>query len=57
MQSSAAIERQGGSVYMSRGSAELTNARREEIVSACEKLYQTMSFKDPCRNNSYIMLA
>ena len=42
---------------MSRGSAELTNARREEIVSACEKLYQTMSFKDPCRNNLYIMLA
>ena len=30
---------------MSRGSAELTNARREEIVSACEKLYQTMSLK------------
>lgn len=31
---------------MPRGSAELTNARREEIISACEKLYQTMSFKE-----------
>ena len=31
---------------MPRGSAELTNARREEIISACEKLYQIMSFKE-----------
>ena len=31
---------------MPKGSPELTSARREEIVSACEKLYQTMSFKD-----------
>ena len=31
---------------MPRGSAELTNARREEIISACEQLYQTMSFKE-----------
>ena len=31
---------------MPRSSAELTNARREEIISACEKLYQTMSFKE-----------
>lgn len=31
---------------MPRGSAELTNVRREEIISACEKLYQTMSFKE-----------
>ena len=31
---------------MPRGSAELTNARREEIVSACEKLYETMSFRE-----------
>ena len=31
---------------MPKGSAELTNARREEIISACEKLYQTMSFKE-----------
>lgn len=36
----------GGSVTMPKGSAELTNARREEIISACEKLYQTMSFKE-----------
>ena len=35
-----------GSGDMPRGSAELTNARREEIISACEKLYQTMSFKE-----------
>ena len=31
---------------MPRGSAELTNARREEIVNACKELYQTMSFKE-----------
>ena len=31
---------------MPKGSAELTNARREEIISACEKLYQTRSFKE-----------
>jgi len=31
---------------MPKGSAELTNARREEIISACEKLYQTMSFRE-----------
>ena len=31
---------------MPRGSAELTNARREEIISACAQLYQTMSFKE-----------
>ena len=31
---------------MPKGSMELTNARREEIISACEKLYQTMSFKE-----------
>lgn len=30
---------------MPRGSVELTNARRDEIIAACEKLYQTMSFK------------
>ncbi len=28
------------------GSIEHTNARKEEIINACEKLYQTMSFKD-----------
>jgi AcrR family transcriptional regulator len=31
---------------MPKGSVELANARREEIISACEKLYQTMSFKE-----------
>ncbi len=31
---------------MPKGSPELTAARKEEIVNACEKLYQTMSFKD-----------
>lgn len=31
---------------MPRGSAELTNARREEIISACKELYKTMSFKE-----------
>lgn len=31
---------------MPKGSPELTAERREEIISACEKLYQTMSFKD-----------
>ena len=31
---------------MPKGSAELTNARREEIISACEKLYETMSFRE-----------
>lgn len=31
---------------MPAGSTERTNARKEEIINACEKLYQTMSFKD-----------
>ncbi len=31
---------------MPKGSLELTEARREEIINACEKLYQTMSFKE-----------
>ena len=31
---------------MPKGSPELTAARKEEIISACEKLYKTMSFKD-----------
>ena len=31
---------------MPAGSTEKTNARKEEIINACEKLYQTMSFKD-----------
>ena len=31
---------------MPKGSPELTNARREEIISACKTLYKEMSFKD-----------
>lgn len=31
---------------MPAGSTERTNARKEEIINACEKLYQTMNFKD-----------
>ena len=31
---------------MPKGSPELTNARKEEIIAACEMLYETMSFKD-----------
>lgn len=31
---------------MPKGSPELTNARKEEIINACEKLYQTKSFKE-----------
>ena len=31
---------------MPKGSPERTAARKEEIISACEKLYQIMSFKD-----------
>ncbi len=31
---------------MPKGSPELTASRKEEIINACEKLYQTMSFKD-----------
>lgn len=27
-------------------SEERTNARKEEIINACEMLYQTMNFKD-----------
>lgn len=31
---------------MPAGTIERTNARKEEIINACEKLYQIMSFKD-----------
>lgn len=31
---------------MPKGSAELTRARKDEIISACRRLYETMSFKD-----------
>jgi AcrR family transcriptional regulator len=33
-------------MQMPKGSAELTRARKEEIVAACRKLYETMSFKE-----------
>ena len=33
-------------VKMPKGSPELTRARREEIINACEKLYEVMSFKE-----------
>ena len=31
---------------MPKGSPELTSARREEIITACRKLYETKSFKE-----------
>ena len=31
---------------MPKGSAAVTRGRRDEIINACEKLYETMSFKD-----------
>lgn len=31
---------------MPKGSEELTVARKEEIITACAKLYKTMSFKE-----------
>lgn len=31
---------------MPKGSKELTEARREEIIAACTQLYKTMNFKD-----------
>ena len=31
---------------MPRGSEELTNARKEEIIHACARLYETMSFRE-----------
>ncbi len=31
---------------MPKGSPERTSARKEEIVKACEQLYQTMSFRE-----------
>lgn len=31
---------------MPKGSEELTNARKEEIINACAKLYETHSFKE-----------
>lgn len=31
---------------MPKGSPELTNSRRDEIINACANLYETMNFKD-----------
>ena len=31
---------------MPKGSPELTSARKEEIIAACRKLYETMSFRE-----------
>ena len=31
---------------MPKGSEELTNSRKEEIINACAELYETMGFKD-----------
>ena len=31
---------------MPKGSEELTNARKDEIINACAALYETMSFKE-----------
>ena len=31
---------------MPKGSPELTNSRKQEIINACEKFYQTKSFKE-----------
>lgn len=42
---SECLLRRGWSI-LSKGSSELTNARKEEIIAACETLYQTMGFKD-----------
>lgn len=36
---------------MPKGSPELTNARKEEIINACEKLHQTKSFKEELKCN------
>ena len=39
-------EREQGGRNMPKGSPELTNARKEEIINACEALYQTTGFKE-----------
>ena len=41
---------------MPKGSPELTSARKEEIISACRKLYETMSFKGSRRSGSKLLL-
>ena len=35
-----------GGITFTRGSIELTNARKDEIINACVSLYETMSFRD-----------
>ena len=37
---------EGDSNIMPKGSVELTNARKAEIVNACEQLYKTIGFKE-----------
>lgn len=39
-------KRRKGAIILPKGSPELTASRKEEIVNACESLYQTMSFKE-----------
>ena len=35
-----------GKAIMPKGSEELTNSRKEEIVNACAQLYETVPFKE-----------
>ena len=39
-------EQQKEILIMPKGSKELTASRKDEIVTACEELYKTMSFKE-----------
>ena len=39
-------QRCGKGAHMPKGSLERTAARKEEIIQACEKLYETMSFRE-----------
>ena len=36
----------GEGQHLPKGSAELTKARKDEIIAACRKLYETMSFRE-----------
>lgn len=38
---------------MPKGSEELTNARKEEIINVCAGLYETMNFKDVGAKTSF----
>ena len=38
---------------MPNSSAELSNARKKEIVAACRKLYKTMSYREITRPSIY----